>query len=532
MENESLHETSGAVGKPIAIALSFANLCYLRVWSELLSYTPAQTYEMRSPPAPQHYLAVSLNVLIWGAGFGLAAVTLQRARPALRRAGQWLFLVALVVPLHALREVLASRLPVGQQYLRGGLYAALGPAGLAVLAAAATGCAWFVLFRRREQAVRMARTLLLALIPLVALTLLEAGWRAAHCDPRPFRDAALAARLDATPPAARRAVWVIFDEWDQRLTFDDRPADLGLPEIDRLAAESLQALDARPPAANTLESMPALITGRLIAAAEPRGTAELRLTFRAAGTAVDWRRVRNVFDDARALGLDTALAGVYHPYCRVLAASLSWCWWSDIPRPSNSHGATLAEAMYGQTRSLFETWRLSLFGPSLSTVRKGREFPAALERAATAAADPSYGLVLVHLLTPHFPHAYDRRSGTFTLGNAPLRGYYDSLALTDRALGRLRQAMENSGVWATTTVLVSSDHPLKHAQLLDGKSDPRVPFLLKLAGETAALTYAARFNTVATRALLGEVLRGRVSTARQAAAWLDQRREGSGWPSD
>ena len=88
MENESLHETSGAVGKPIAIALSFANLCYLRVWSELLSYTPAQTYEMRSPPAPQHYLAVSLNVLIWGAGFGLAAVTLQRARPALRRAGR------------------------------------------------------------------------------------------------------------------------------------------------------------------------------------------------------------------------------------------------------------------------------------------------------------------------------------------------------------------------------------------------------------------------------------------------------------
>jgi arylsulfatase A-like enzyme len=88
--------------------------------------------------------------------------------------------------------------------------------------------------------------------------------------------------------------------------------------------------------------------------------------------------------------------------------------------------------------------------------------------------------VLIHLLTPHFPHAYDRAAGTFTLGNAPLRGYYDSLALTDLALAQLRRAMEAAGTWDSTTVLLSSDHPMKHAALLDGKSDARVPFLLKL----------------------------------------------------
>ena len=216
----------------------------------------------------------------------------------------------------------------------------------------------------------------------------------------------------------------------------------------------------------------------------------------------------------------------------MLARSLTWCWWTDIPRPINSTGDTLGEAMRGQTRSLFETWRLSLFGQSLSTRRKAREFPVALERAAAAAADPAYGLVLLHLLTPHFPHAYDRQTKTFTRGNAPLRGYYDSLALTDRALGRLRQAMQTAGVWDTTTLLLSSDHAMKHAALLDGKADPRVPFLLKFAGETAAYSYAPELPTVLTRELLLEILRGKLSSPRETAQWLDRRRQPPAWPSD
>lgn len=525
-------EAQRPMWKEIAIGLSLANLCYLRVWSELLTYTPAQTYEMRLPPRPHEYLAVALNVALWGIVFGILAAKLRLAGPATRRAAQWLFLLALVVPLNALRSVLASRLPVGQQYLKGGLYAALSPAGLAVFATAVAAGGLFALHRRRERILRTARAVLLVFVPFVPLTMLQAAWQASHYDPLPFGDTPAAARLSTATQPPRRVVWVIFDEWDQRLTFDDRPANLALPEIDRFRAESFAALNAYPPGPSTLESMPGLITGRIVEKAEPFGAAELRLTFRGGGTPVDWRKVSNVFDAARDLGLDTTLVGVYHPYCRVLARSLTSCWSTDIPRPINSNGETLGEAMHGQTRSLFETWRLSAFGQSLSTARKAREFPIALERAEATAADPSYGLVLLHLLTPHFPHAYDRASETFTLGNAPLRGYYDSLALTDRALGRLRRAMETSGVWESTTVLLSSDHAMKHSVLLDGKSDLRVPFLLKFAGETESCAYEQEFHTVLTRDLLSDVLRGKIASPRQAAQWLDRRGNPAVWPSD
>jgi hypothetical protein len=369
---------------------------------------------------------------------------------------------------------------------------------------------------------------------------------------------------------------VIFDEWDQRLTFDDRPADLMLPEIDRFRNESFVALHAYPPRANTLESIPSLITGRVVALAEPVGPGDLRLTFGgrdgdfrdwdgngsagsgSAGSgsvgsglagsdldrsdldrrdsdrgkqAVSWRDTPNVFDAARASGRNTALVGVYHPYCRVLAASLTSCWWAEMPRPVNSTGDTFGAAMRGQTRSLLETWRLSALGRSLSTARKAREFPKALERAKAAAADPAYGFVLIHLLTPHFPHAYDRHTNAFTLGNAPLRGYYDSLALTDRAWGELRRAIEAAGLWDTTTVLLSSDHPMKHSALLDGKSDARVPFLLKLPEQAEAasraqpFSHAQPFNTVVSGELLLEILEGRIAGPRQLSRWLGRHGE-------
>ena len=40
------------------VALSFANICYLRVWGEILTYRPWDTYLMTTPPRPVEYLAL------------------------------------------------------------------------------------------------------------------------------------------------------------------------------------------------------------------------------------------------------------------------------------------------------------------------------------------------------------------------------------------------------------------------------------------------------------------------------------------
>jgi hypothetical protein len=146
-----------------------------------------------------------------------------------------------------------------------------------------------------------------------------------------------------------------------------------------------------------------------------------------------------------------------------------------------------------------------------------------LASATQLAARSDYGLALMHLPVPHAPHAYDARTGRLTLANSPIGGYLDSLVLVDNTLASIRSAMERAGVWDGATILLSADHHYRASTALDGKTDPRVPFLLKMAGAHEPLAFDRPFNTVLTHDLILAVLRGEISSPRQAAAWLERR---------
>ena len=77
-------------------------------------------------------------------------------------------------------------------------------------------------------------------LPFVMVTMGEACWRAIKYDPASFLDKANAQPF-LSDPSGPRVVWVIFDEMDQRLMFDDRAASLQLPEIDHLRGVSVYA---------------------------------------------------------------------------------------------------------------------------------------------------------------------------------------------------------------------------------------------------------------------------------------------------
>src|SRR6266404_889647 len=52
-----------------------------------------------------------------------------------------------------------------------------------------------------------------------------------------------------------------------------------------------------------------------------------------------------------------------------------------------------------------------------------------------------------------------------------------------------RCSIENAGTWGETTVLFTSDHPYREAESFDGKSDPRIPYLLKMASQNGGGVY-------------------------------------------
>jgi hypothetical protein len=508
--------------RDLAIGLSLANICFLRVWSDMLTYSQSSAFWMKHPPTPVEFFAAILNVMIVGCVLGLGVNYLRRTLS--KRAMLWTrraFLLSLAIPLNAIRTVLANQ-PYLQDYLRSGLFDLMGQRGVLLLTIGLVLVALILVTFWARPLSHIAAGVFLALFPFVPIVLVQAALGISKYNPTPFRDKQLAKALPVKE-GAPRVIWIIFDETDYRIAFVDRNPTLQLPELDRLRGEALFATHAQPPGPQTPVSMPGYVTGRQVSDSNPIRPDELMLRYKGTETVVPWSEQPNVFQKARQSGFNTAVVGWFHPYCRVINSGLVACDWWQMAMQYNSMGETIGELMPNQARSLFETTLFSAFGQSLSTQQHVRTYHQMLARARQAVVDRNLGLTLIHLPVPHAPHAYDRSTGQFTRRNSPIEAYVDSLALVDRTVADLRRTMEQAGMWDGTTVLISSDHGYRGAEVLDGKKDSRIPFILKLAGQKQGRDYSPEFNTIVTSDLLLSILRGELQTPEAVSSWLDGR---------
>jgi len=506
-----------SAARDLVIALSLVNLAFLRVWSEILTYARVDTYLMKTPPPPPVYYAAIADVVAGGLIlWGLVAVC-RRYTPSLYRWVQIAFLASLALPLNAIREILSVHFP----YLRSPILDLVGSRGVLLIAGIlAVAAVWLIAVYHRS-ASRVA-SVVAFFFPFVPLTFGQAIWKATHYDASAYQ-----AKLAPLIPNARalpRILWVICDEWDYSLTFEDRDPTLSLPEVDRLRQETLFASNAYPPGPATPISIPGYVTGKLVKDVAYGGPRTLILRFRNTQPMVPLDPNSTVFHKVRAMGLNAAVVGWFHPYCRLFQDDLVSCDWWELAMQHNSMGRTFTDAFWGEPRSLFETTLLSPFGQSLSLKHHAATHDVILSEAKQIADNPQYEFTYVHLPTPHAPFPYNRRTGRFDLANTVVKGYIDSLALLDRTLGELRQSMESAHLWDDTTVLITTDHSYRQAGELHGKFDPRIPFLLKLAGQHQGLAYDRPFNAILDQELLLAVLNNQVTDAAGAARWLDEHR--------
>lgn len=481
----------------------------------MLTYSRADTFWMKQPPSRADLGAGMVNVLLWGTLFGILLSVSRRLSARWQPYADGALLLLVLLPLNALRSVLSNQ----YSYFKSPLFELIGQKGVVLLAAAGVAAIAACLIFLHGPLARGVRIFLRIMSPLIAFTFFQAVFGMVRYNPRPFADKPLQPVL-ASAHSRPRVVWMIFDEWDFRLTFLDRLPGLSLPDVDRLRRQSLFSENAHPPGPATPISMPGLITGRLVERVRQEGPDELMLLYKGDRNPVPWSRQENFFDEARKLGFNTALLGWYHPYCRVIAHSLSACASWEMGMQHNSMGDSFAQILPNQARSLFETSLFSPFGQSLAAQQQANVIQTMLARSKVLITNPLYSAILLHLSVPHAPHAYDRDSQTFTLANSPIQGYWDSLALQDRLLRELRHALESAGLWDQTTVVVSTDHHYRESALLDGKEDLRIPFLVKLAGQTEGIDFQPPFNTIVTKDLLLAVLRGEITDSSGLAQWL------------
>jgi len=512
----------GELRRDLLFSLSLANLCFLRGWGWLLE--PGAVY-WRYAATPKEYLALMLDVLLLAAALFSILTAIRRVdRPFAWKVACGGLGLLLLIPLNFLRGLSRSLWTAN-------LFERLGPSALRVLLIAFGLVLVVLVVRRAEVFGRVAGFAVLLLWPLVPMLFAQATWLMLH--PQPDGGSRHVPASAATDTSRPRVLWLIFDELDQDLAFSERPASVRLPEMDRIRSQAIYASNAFPPADWTDFSLPSLINGRIVSDAKPASVNELMLAYPGHGGFVPWSTQPTVFSRARDAGFNTALVGSYHPYCRVLGTSLTFCSQSFLAasEPGSTFPVLLMDGFRGLVGAFPVAGRLVRFE---SIYRQGRQmYLRVLQDAKRVAVDPAFGLVFIHWPVPHHPFIYSRFRNDFALDGSGT--YLDNLVLADRTLGDLRRTMESAGTWEDTTVIISSDHGLRpnSGDLLPGsggrqRTDPRVPFLMKLPHQRQAVAYDAPFNTVVSSDLVLALLRGELSGMSGLIGWMGQHRTPGG----
>jgi hypothetical protein len=329
----------------------------------------------------------------------------------------------------------------------------------------------------------------------------------------------------------KRVVWIIFDEFDERVAFKERPASVSLPEFDRFRNQSFVASAAHPPGSETGKSIPALLNGSMVADALPRGETSLDLWNEGKSEPVVWTSSMTIFAETSTSKMTTGLAGVFFPYCAIVGSKVTDC--RDF-RGFRSREAFPKRVYRDILLALDAIPFADRFWLRAQLRNEIEEYQFAVRESSSLVADARFDLVFIHFPVPHPPAIYDRRSGR--MDTALGHSYLDNLALADVALGNLRRAMEQSGVWAESNVIVTSDHwwrtyfwntgpswsPEDEATTGGRLPEGIVPFMVKLSGSNERLPYERPFNTVISRKMVMAMLKEGISTNADLTRWLDQ----------
>lgn len=525
-------------------AFSLGTLCFIRRWYDLENLQPRGLDYFRAAPGDLTLLAATVvSALLLGAAFYGAWYWVERSSSRkLRAFAQLCFLLALMYPIESVRRywnTLTDHFDYGSNISLWVVEAILA-AGVVMLLSGN---------RRILKPARHVALLLLLLFPALMIDFVMNRLGAEQIEAYANRPSA--PPLPPRAAGATRVVWMIFDELDGHLAFDKRPAYLQLPEVDRLRAESVFATRAQETSTFTAIALPSLIAGRVFSNAQALDAGTLNLIPRGQSTPVDWRTEPSVFSRARAIGVNSALAGWHHPYCRILGDQLVDCF--AVPSTHSSSG--LAEEALASHSGLWPTvawlyhWQLVNLrnillqrDPGTENLRDAetqrgqqQQYFAIRDHAFQYAADPRIGLLLIHVPAPHLFPIYNRRERNFHV--TPDLDYFDNVALVDRTLGELRQVLDQAGLADRTALLLTADHGLRpgawigrrgwtsELDRLTGRQPPSiVPFIVKLPGQNHQVEVQQPFSNVVAGDLALAVLEGQISTSEEAAAWLGQHR--------
>jgi len=517
---------------PALTAIGLSVLCFLGYISPLISPQHLLIYQDSASPVSV-FVPVLLNIgFVW---LVLTFLLCAADKPGRVQVFVWsgLFFAVPLVFLKVVSQLGALVLPI---WLSRTLFLAssIGFAALIVQ--------WRPSFYPVFERARNFASTVLAFVGVGAILVLGQTlwcfWQARDIQPpRPFHAQASQASINAAPQR-HRVVWIILDELSYQQVYERRFTSLDLPEFDRLANQSTLFTQVRPAAERTEYAIPSFLTGLRVDDIRAGADGNLRsLRNPVTGAWQPFQPEDTVFHDALGRGYNTAVAGWYIPYCRILATVLDRCRWTFgasadkwMLLGASIRTNTLAPWLRVASWFVSNNYTNDRFASRMAETHIA-DYQWLATEADKLLEDPSLNFVLLHVPAPHPGGIYNRRTGAFTTHGA---SYIDNLALADRYLAHVHQLLKPRGQWDSSTVIVMGDHSWRTTLLWSdqpgwtaeeraashgGQFDPRPAYIVKLPHQTGPARIAAPFDAVNTRPLLDALLGGSIQSPADLAAF-------------
>ncbi len=483
----------------LVVAVSLANLSYLRVW-ELLLHNPQSAYLTSVSYGRLDFVAALMGML------ALAVVIYALINWVWHHGDRWhrafamvgVFII-LILPLDFVRRSGGASIEAMTGFSR-------------IFVIVSFAVALFVLslvFRQRFWAI--AFWVLAILSPYALFNIGHSVVRIVALEetrPVPVISEPPSKAVGQEP---RRLVWVIFDEWDQTAIFKRRPPEVQLPVLDALVKESVTLSAAYAPAKSTMVSVPSILQGRQLSGAFPTRDSGLQVQLPGATRWQNFMEGESIVTDVMAMSALTVAMGWYHPYNRILPQSpLVQAKSYGFPAFEGIRGEGVARTMLNQQAYI----ALPIYGRM-----ETRDLYLRLhEDALQAMTNPAARFIFLHYGIPHSPGIYDARKRDLTVAlSGDSEGYIGNLALVDRTIGDLLAALDRSGLRSRTSLILTSDHWWRGAPWSKSDQGYPVPVIIQVGKGEQGIRAEEQFPTTNLRSIARAILAGELDDNRKVA---------------
>ena len=289
-----------------------------------------------------------------------------------------------------------------------------------------------------------------------------------------------------------KTVFLLFDEWDYKTTFEKRHIELETPELDKLRRESFFATAAQEAGIGTHTSVGTMTTGKLMDRYKIERKDSMALRLLGTDNYKSWNEFRTIFSDTKLKKMNIGLVSQGLKYCRHFHYLVTKCWEDNRSwREQNSLITAIGQFFFSFIA------HVPLIGNKLEQFlffHANVDYQKEIERSLLAShkmlKDLESDFIYIHLMVPHAPFFYISKSDSFNKVDQGYSSYHENLAFLDKIIGEMRRSMESAGIWNVSTIVLTSDH---HLRILK-TSDVRVPFIVKLPGQTQGFEYKKQFN--------------------------------------